>query len=179
MDLKRPKIIGNVSERVNTLCGVFNEMIAIDEALRLRRFDGNYDFALEWYQDPETVLLVDGKAEPYSYETLTNMYNYLNSKGELYFIEVDESGEWKPIGDVTFWQEDMPIVIGAREYRGKGIGKKVVSALIERGKAIGYDKLYIGEIYDYNIASQKCFGNLGFRSYEKTERGARYVLNLK
>ena len=29
--------------------------IQIDNTLRLRRFDGNYDFAFEWYQDPETA----------------------------------------------------------------------------------------------------------------------------
>ena len=155
-----------------------SDTLQIEEALRLRRFDGNYDFAFEWYQDPETILLIDGKAEPYSYETLTNMYNYLNNKGELYFIEVSENGKWKPIGDVTFWQEDMPIVIGEREYRRKGIGKKVVSALVRRGRAIGYDKLYVGEIYDFNIGSQKCFESAGFRSYEKTEKGSRYVLHL-
>lgn len=152
--------------------------LMIEEGLRLRRFDGNYDFAFEWYQDPETVLLVDGKAEPYSYETLTNMYHYLNDKGELYFIEVNEDSKWKPIGDVAFWQKDMPIVIGEREYRGKGIGKKVVSALVAHGRAMGYDKLYVGEIYDFNIGSQKCFESVGFQSYEKTEKGARYVLNL-
>ena len=153
-------------------------MILIDETLRLRRFDDNYDFALEWYQDPETVRLVDGKAESYSYEKMTTMYNYLNGKGELYFIEVNEDGKWKPIGDVTFWQEDMPIVIGDPNYRRKGIGKKVISALLERGRAKGYDKLYVGEIYDFNIGSQKCFESVGFRSYEKTEKGSRYVLNL-
>ena len=96
----------------------------------------------------------------------------------LYFIEVNEDGEWKPIGDVTFCQEDMPIVIGERKYRGKGIGKKVVSALVERGKAMGYEKLYIGEIYDFNTGSQKCFESVGFRSYEKTKKGSRYVLRL-
>lgn len=154
-------------------------MIVIDKTLRLRRFDGNYDFAFEWYQDPETVCLVDGKTESYSYEKLTNMYNFLNRKGELYFIEVNEDGKWKPIGDVTFWQEDMPIVIGDPNYRRKGIGKKVISALIERGRAKGYDKLYVGEIYDFNIGSQKCFESVGFRSYEKTEKGSRYVLNLR
>jgi len=150
-----------------------SDVLQIEETLRLRRFDGNYDFAFEWYQDSETVLFVDGKAEPYSYETLTNMYNYLNEKGELYFIEVNENGKWKSIGDVSFWQEDMPIVIGEREYRGKGIGKKVVSALVERGRAMGYDKLCVGEIYDFNIGSQKCFESVGFRSYEKTEKGSR------
>ncbi len=156
-----------------------SDVLQIEDTLRLRRFDGKYDFAFEWYQDPDTVYLVDGVAEPYSQETLTNMYNYLNAKGELYFIEVKKSGKWKPIGDVTFWQEDMPIVIGEREYRGKGIGKKVISALVERGRAMGYDRLYIGEIYDWNESSRKCFESVGFRSYEKTEKGSRYVLELK
>lgn len=155
-----------------------SDVLPIEESLRLRRFDGNYDFAFEWYQDPETVLLVDGKAEPYSRETLRNMYNYLNGKGELYFIEIKENDEWKPIGDVAFWQEDMPIVIGERKYRGKGIGKKVVSALAEHGRAMGYDKLYVREIYDFNIGSQKCFESVGFRSCEKTGKGSRYILIL-
>lgn len=123
------------------------------------------------------MYLVDGVSKPYSYETLTNMYNYLNNKGELYFIEVNENDIWKPIGDVTFWQEDMPIVIGDRQYRGKDIGKKVVSALVERGRAMGFDKLYVGEIYDWNVGSRKCFESVGFRSYEKTEKGSRYVFH--
>ncbi len=61
-------------------------MILIDETLRLRRFDGNYDFAFEWYQDPETVRLVDGKAESYSYEKLTNMYK--TEKGSRYVLNL-------------------------------------------------------------------------------------------
>ena len=154
------------------------EIIQIDNTLRLRKYDGVHDFALEWYLDEETVYLVDGKRDPYTIERLGGMYRYLNNAGELYFIEVFENGTYKPIGDVTFWQEDMPIVIGEREYRGKGIGKKVVSALVERGRTMGYDKLYVGEIYDFNIGSQKCFESVGFRSYEKTEKGSRYVLEL-
>lgn len=155
-----------------------NDVLPIDDTLRLRRFDGNYDFAFAWYQDPETVLLVDGKPNPYSYETLTKMYHYLNRKGELYFIEAREEGKWKPIGDVTFWQEDMPIVIGEKEYRGKGIGRKVVAALAERGRAMGYEKLYVAEIYDFNVGSRRCFESVGFTSYERTEKGARYVLDF-
>ncbi len=161
------------------LTSCINDVLQISDTLRLRRFDGVYDFAFEWYQDPQTVLLVDGVSEPYSYETLTKMYHYLNDKGELYFIEVSEDGKWKPIGDVTFWQEDMPIVIGERGYRGRGIGRRVVSALVERGRAMGYDRLYVREIYDFNLASQRCFESVGFRRCEKTEKGSRYVLQLK
>ena len=31
------------------------EYIEIDKEIRLRKFDGKYDFAFEWYQDIDTV----------------------------------------------------------------------------------------------------------------------------
>ncbi len=153
-------------------------VIQIDESLRLRKYDGVYDFALEWYQDEDTLYLVDGKKDPYTMERLKGMYEYLNNAGELYFIEALENGTYKPIGDVTFWQEDMPIVIGERNYHGKKIGRKIVSALVQRGKDLGYDHLEIGEIYDWNEGSQRCFKSVGFRAYEKTEKGSKYRLTL-
>lgn len=153
-------------------------LIQIDESLRLRKYDGVHDVALEWYLDEETVYLVDGKRDPYTMERLGRMYRYLNNAGELYFIEVLENGTYKPIGDVTFWQEDMPIVIGDRNYRGKKIGRKVVSALVKRGKELGYDHLEIGEIYGWNEGSRRCFESVGFQAYEKTEKGAKYRLLL-
>ena len=39
-------------------------VIQIDESLRLRKFDSIYDFALVWYQDLDTVWLVDGDRIP-------------------------------------------------------------------------------------------------------------------
>ena len=154
------------------------EIIQIDNTLRLRKYDGVHDFAEEWYLDEETVYLVDGKREPYTIERLGGMYRYLNNAGELYFIEVFENGTYKPIGDVTFWQEDMPIVIGDPAYRGKGIGRKVIAVLAERGKELGYRYLEIGEIYDWNEGSRRCFESVGFKAYEKTDKGAKYKLTL-
>lgn len=150
------------------------ELIQVDETVRLRRFDGEFMFALDWYQDRETLLLVDGDETPYTPERLERMYRYLDEHGELYFIEVLEGERYRPIGDVTFWQDDMPIVIGEPEYRGKKIGRKIVAALIERGRTLGYGELRVREIYDYNTGSRRCFENCGFRSYEKTEKGSRY-----
>ena len=154
------------------------EIIQIDNTLRLRKYDGVHDFALEWYQDEETVYLVDGKRDPYTMERLGGMYRYLNNAGELYFIEALENSTYKPIGDVTFWQEDMPIVIGNRDYRGRKIGRRVISALVKRGVALGYDHLEVGEIYDWNEGSRRCFESVGFQAYEKTEKGAKYRLLL-
>lgn len=153
-------------------------IIQIDNSLRLRKYDGVYDFALMWYQDKETVYLVDGKRVPYTMDRLRGMYEYLNDAGELYFIEILENDAYRPIGDVTFWQEDMPIVIGDPSFRGRGIGRKVISALIERGKELGYNHLSVEEIYDWNAGSSRCFEHLGFTAYEKTEKGSSYRLTL-
>ena len=154
------------------------QLLPVAEGLRLRKFDDLFDFAFDWYQDEETVWLVDGVRRPYSRETLGNMYRYLDRQGELYFIEALEKDIWKPIGDVCFRQEDMPIVIGDGAYRGKGIGQKVVAALIARGRTLGYRRLMVAEIYAYNTASQHCFESSGFRILEKTEKGNRYYMDL-
>ena len=154
------------------------DILEVEAGLRLRRFDGQFAFALPWYQDEETVYLVDGKRTPYTAEALERMYAYLDAHGELYFIEVLADGIYHPIGDVTFLREDMPIVIGDRRFRGKGIGGKVVAALIARGRALGWDRLGVAEIYDHNAASRRCFEKAGFRACEKTDRGSRFELIL-
>ena len=154
------------------------EILPVSETLRLRKFDDVYSFALEWYQDPELVWLVDGKREPYTVEKLGQMYHYLDRQGELYFIEALTDGAWKPIGDVTFWQEDMPIVIGEAKHRGKGIGKAVLAVLIQRGRELGFPSLGVEEIYEWNPASRKCFESTGFRECGKTEKGNRFEIKF-
>ena len=153
-------------------------VIQIDESLRLRKFDSIYDFALVWYQDLDTVWLVDGDRIPYTPELLTKMYNWLNDAGELYFIEALENGTYRPIGDVTFWQDDMPIVIEDLNYRGKGLGRKIISTLVKRGRELGYARLCVDEIYDWNEGSRRCFESVGFSAYEKTEKGSKFMLTL-
>ncbi len=152
-------------------------ILPIDDTLRLRKFDDCFDFAFDWYQDEELVYLVDGVRRPYSRETLRNMYHYLDKQGELYFIEVLEEN-WRPVGDVCFWKEDMPIVIGDPAYRRKGIGRKVIAALIDRGRKLGYDRLVVNEIYDYNHTSRKCFESAGFRIFAKTKAGYKLMIDL-
>ena len=154
-------------------------ILPVDEFLRLRRFDGEYGFALGWYQDEETTRLVDGAPDRYSPDRLKRMYEYLDAHGELYFIEALEEGFWMPIGDVTFWADDMPIVIGDPDYRGRGVGRKVVAALIQRARSLGFSRLGVGEIYDFNVGSRRCFEACGFRAVEKTEKGHRYELILE
>lgn len=153
------------------------ETLALSPALRLRRFQGEFTFALPWYQDRETLLLVDGKEEPYDLARLERMYRYLDSRGELYFIESLRGQDFVPVGDVTFWQEDMPIVLAAN-HRRKGLGHQVVAGLIARGRALGFPWLQVEEIYAWNPGSRRLFESLGFRPLRPTSRGACYRLEL-
>lgn len=152
--------------------------IQVNGALRLRKYDGRYNFAYDWYQDSETCFMVNGVTAPMKQESITIMYEYLNAHGELYFIEYLEDENYIPIGDVTFWKEDMPIVIGNPAYRKRGIGYLVVKKLMERARELGYEKIYVDEIYDYNKGSIRCFEKAGFMPYERTEKGKCYCADF-
>lgn len=87
------------------------EYIAIHSSLRLRKYDGQVHLAFSWYQNPDVIRLIDGSREPYTLQRIKKMYDYLTQHGEVYFIEILINENWMPIGDVSFWQEDMPILL--------------------------------------------------------------------
>jgi len=56
-----------------------------------------------------------------------------------------------------------------REFRGHGIGKVLLNALIEEARKLGYWKL-VSRIFDFNTASRQLCKACGFREvgvYEK------------
>lgn len=155
------------------------ELLPVTATLRLRKYDGNHDFALAWYLDPETVWLVDGDEEPYTPELLNKMYTHQDTHGELYFIEALENDSWRPVGDVCLSMDDFAIVIGEKDCRGKGIGRAVVSALADRARSLGWKQVRVGDIYDFNNGSRRMFTSLGFREEAKTAKGHSYILILE
>ena len=167
------------------ICGITQpEIINIDETLRLRAYDGNFLTGLPWYQN---------KAVYYNSEGITDvskipdekwvecMYTAFQNSGksEMYFIEVKKDDVFTPIVDVALQEENPPIVIGADEYRGIGIGKKVMTAIINRARKIGIKRFYDTLIFDYNIASQKLYESLGFKCVEVIDNKRIYELSLE
>ncbi|HFI0738069.1 TPA: GNAT family N-acetyltransferase [Streptococcus suis] len=122
------------------------DILEIDKQVRLRRYDGQHDFAFEWHQDLELVWLVDGNKEPYTLDRLNRMYGYLATNGECYFIEILENGQFLPIGDVTLLRDDFAIAIGDRRYWKKWIGTKVLHRMIERAREVGLEEILVKEI---------------------------------
>ncbi|MDE7261478.1 MAG: GNAT family N-acetyltransferase [Oscillospiraceae bacterium] len=154
------------------------ELLPVSDILRLRKYGGNHDFALVWYLDPETVWLVDGDREIYTPELLNKMYSHQDTHGELYFIEALEDGHWRPIGDVCLSLDDFAIVIGDKAWRARGVGRAVVSALVGRARSLGWKRVRLSDIYDFNAGSQRLFTSLGFRKEAKTPKGHSYILSL-
>lgn len=157
------------------------QIINIDKEARLRAYDGNYNQAIPWYQDEVVYYNSEGitdtsKIPDESY--VKRMYEYLNNNGELYFIEVLENGEYIPIGDVTIKEQNPPIAIGVEKYRGRGIGTKVMKAIIKRAKELGITKFYGTTIYDYNITSQRMHESLGYKCVEVKGKDRIYELEL-
>lgn len=144
-------------------------IIPIASDLRLRAYDGDFRLAIPWYQDETVYYNSEGITDPAEIpdeDYVFGMYEYLRGHGELYFIEVLEEGNFVAIGDVTLKADNLPIVIGVSKYRGMGIGKKVMLALLQRAKAIGMTKISGSRIYDYNVASKRLHEALGFRCIE-------------
>lgn len=81
-----------------------------------------------------------------------------------------------PFGIIAFSQyEDkitiMEIVI-APEYRGRGLGTKLLKELFDRKEIIGFSiQKAEAVIFPSNIASQKAFENVGFRYHHTHEDG--------
>lgn len=133
-------------------------IIQIDAQLRLRKYDGNYMLAYPWYQDDVVRKFSEGITDPnirLDENWVAKKLNSLNKSGELYFIEVLEQDDYIPIGDVTLQENNPPIEIGVAKYRGIGIGKKVMAALLRRAKEIGIKKIYNTGCNEDNYASQK------------------------
>jgi len=151
---------------------VENEVVSVDEQLRLRKFQKNeYNIALQWYKDKEVLYFSEGDENlNYTIDTITRMYDYLMDIGELFFIEIYEEGAWVPIGDVTLSPNTMPITIGVPRYWGKGIGKKVIGKLLHRARENGYGTIRLKGIYKYNERSLRMFKGLGFNVVDETHK---------
>lgn len=158
------------------------EAIDITDALRLRKYDGHYEWFLPGYRDPFVYQNSEGIFDESRIPTLDyvkGMCDYLAKVGELYYIEVKEDAGFVPIGDVTVKPENPPIAIWRADHRGKGIGKQVMQTLIRRLRALGYEKITGSTVYQWNTASQRLHEGLGFTRTEEGEKEITYQLLLR
>lgn len=157
------------------------KIIDISDTLRLRKYDGHYELFLPGYQNPVVYQNSEGifdESKIPKLDYVKRMCTYLAKVGELYYIEAKENGTYIPIGDVTVKDENPPIAIWADAYRGKGIGKLVMQAVMSRLKELGFAMITGSTVYQWNTASQKLHEGLGFRRVSEDEKEITYEREL-
>ena len=154
------------------------DTICLSDHIRLRKYDGHAEVALPGYCDPVVYQNSEGIFDESRIPDLayvTGMFNYLDKVGEAYFIEAMEDGAWLPVGDVTVKPQNPPIAIWFERYRGKGVGKLVMTYVIKRLKQLGYEKITGSTVYKWNKASLIMHLKLGFIIVSETEK--EYLLD--
>ena len=139
--------------------------------------DVENDYA--WRRDPELAQLDAAPALRLSHREFTAYYGdelrHPNKKRCRFAID---SQEGKHIGNCMYYdidaekgQAELGILIGDREYWGKGYGTDAVRTLIEhiyRGTAL--KRLYLNTL-DWNIRAQLCFQKCGFVACGRITKG--------
>lgn len=159
---------GNIEGDYRYLRKPLNRLLISDD-LYLTKYFPAHKISLNRYLDKETVKMVDNSDTVYELDQLNNMYEYLDKNGILFYIVYKN----KLIGDCAIFDDKMVAIVIDKEYRGNGIGSKVLEFLISYARNMGYENLN-AEIYDFNMVSKNLFAKYGF----KNTRGNIYSLSL-
>lgn len=140
-----------------------------------------------WQMDPELAELDASPLRELSFSQFLSEYSF-----DLHYPIPDrrelaiETPEGLHIGNCVFYNIDMQqgetelgILIGEREYWGKGYGAAAVNALLEHiFTSTGIDRVYLKTL-DWNIRAQKCFRKCGFREFEHMERNGYSFMRME
>lgn len=74
--------------------------------------------------------------------------------------------------------ETVKLVDGVEEPYSQGKLNGMYEYLNQHARELGYDTLYVDEIYHFNEGSRRCFEKCGFIAYEETKKGKKYKLKL-
>lgn len=129
----------------------------VDDEIVLVRYYPNYRTTLAWYQDEQLCKQVDNRDAVYDLELLKRMYQYLNRRGDLFYIKYKN----RLCGDVCLQSSGEVNIVIAKPFQNKHIGRRVIGEIIRLAKERNIPKLY-AEIYAFNTQSQKMFQSIGF-----------------
>lgn len=135
--------------------------ITIDSEIKLIKYYPNYETALPWYQDLQLCKQVDNRDSVYNLDLLKSMYQYLDQKGDLFYIQYQNT----LCGDVCLQDNGEINIVVAKPFQNKHIGRRVIQEIIKLAKEKGLQELY-AVIYSFNTQSQKMFESVGFQQID-------------
>ena len=130
----------------------------IDDEITLIPYYRNDEASLPWYQDLDVCRQVDNIDHPYDLELLHNMYDYLSSHGDCFYIEY----KGVLVGDVSLRNNQEISIVVCKEYQNLHIGRRCVKEMLRLAREKGFDAVK-ANIYSFNTQSQKMFLSAGFQ----------------
>lgn len=145
--------------------------------------DEHMPLLYKWNADPEVSYWCEGNDIDLTNieEHVHDVYGYVSQIAYCFLLEADGV----PIGEC--WLENMNIqevidmypgldvrridmMIGEKDYWGKGIGTTLVAVLTEYAfREENADVIHIPSVFDYNIRSQKTFLKNGYKFIKATD----------
>lgn len=133
----------------------------VDKDIKLIKYYPNYKTALAWYQDLDLCKQVDNREEAYDLNLLKAMYQYLDKKGDLFYIKYKN----RLCGDVCLQTDGEINIVVAKPFQNKHIGRRVIGEIIRLAREKEIKELY-AVIYSFNSQSQRMFESVGFQRVE-------------
>src|SRR5690606_27307277 len=176
------------TRKLKNLKGCFRLATLLGDRIALREYRiSDLDSISQWVNDPEiTNTLSDVFLYPHSRnesETYLNVIMEGKSSTKSFVIAEKDSLEY--IGQIDLFNLDwknrfavMAIVIGKKEYLGKGYGSEAIRVL----QKFAFEELNLNrielDVYDYNARAYKCYLKCGFkeegRMRQKLFKNGRY-----
>ena len=134
----------------------------VDSEIRLIPYYRNDEVSLPWYQDLDVCKQVDNRNAPYDVNLLHNMYDYLSSHGDCYYIEF----KGKLVGDVSLRDNAELAIVVCKEFQNQHIGRRCIREMLTLAAEKGMHTVK-ANIYSFNEQSQRMFESLGFHKTEE------------
>ncbi len=129
----------------------------VDQEITLIPYYPNPNAALAWYQDLDVCKQVDNLDRVYDLDLLNNMYTYLSTHGDCYYIRY----RGKFVGDISLSDDAEISVVVCKKYQNVHIGRRCIVNMLALAKEKGLKEVK-AIIYSFNTQSQKAFEAVGF-----------------
>ena len=147
----------------------FSKKVDNYRMIKLVPFEENdFEKLISWI-DSEELLVQFAGAVVFKYPLTKEQLAIYNSDDKRLAFKVVEIETRKTIGHAEIYLVNPEIVrlcrilIGDKEYRGKGIGQQIIQQL----RDYSFDKFNAGivelNVYDWNISAIKCYEKVGFK----------------
>lgn len=147
------------------------DYIILDEQIGIRKIEQSdvTDKYVKWLNDPEVNKYLECRHTVHSLESTIKYVDSLNEDNEI-LLGIFDSNNNRHIGNIKIGpinklhkQATIGLIIGEKEYWGKGIGTKVIKYVSRYAiESLGIETLIAG-CYECNKGSYKAFINSGWK----------------